>query len=392
MKKLLLATLVMTLAPFAHAELFSSGNSPTFFKSLVGSNMISSYASLPMNGKLADDRFGWSESYWPSNKGGIAYRWNHPDPKPFKYKYVSKAEVMSMSQEQMGQLSPSELYDLANGDYNFSLTKRVLSLVSPRDTWWEGICHGWAQAAINYPEPDQVVVTNKDGLKVPFGSSDVKALLAFHEAYNFRGGNTWAFLGVRCKTPGKVPGEGDDRDSYTGFPELALRDSPECRDVNAGAFHVVISNMIGIHGAGFVADIDRFNDVWNQPVTGYNSSYVKDEEVMPEHRSQGISRRVHVKTKMGYGEELKFWTPELAATGIKNFVSKQPVTGTVHQEFRYKDYEYILELNSRGDVVGGEWISETRPDFMWLYGRASKFKNSPMPMAALEKIYRPVKR
>ncbi len=391
MKKMMMAAL-LSIAPLAQAELFSSGNSPTFFKSLVGSNMILSYSFLPLNGRLADDRLGWSESYWPSNKGMIAYRWNHPDPKPFKYKYLSRSEVMSMREEELGQLSPAELYDIAQGDYNFSLTKRVFSLVSPRDTWWEGICHGWAQAAINYPEPDRVTVSNPDGIRVPFGASDVKALLAFHEAYNFRGGNNWAFLGVRCKTPGKVPGEGDDRDSYTGFPEPALRNSDECRDVNAGAFHVVISNMIGIHGAGFVADIDRFNDVWNQPVTGYNTTFVQNEEVLPQHAAQGIARRVRVKTKMQYGEELKFYTPELGATGIHNFVSKEPVTGTIHQEFRYKDYEYIIELNSNGNVIGGEWISETRPDFMWLYGRSAKFKNSPMPMHGLEKIYRPVKR
>lgn len=278
------------------------------------------------------------------------------------------------------------------GDYNFSLTKRVLGLVSPRDTWWEGICHGWAQAAINYPEPDQVTVTNPDGIKVPFGSSDVKALLAFHEAYNFRGGNSWAFLGKRCKVAGKVPGEGDDRDSYTEFPAPEFRNSDDCRDVNAGAFHVVITNMIGIHGAGFVADIDRFNDVWNQPVTAYNTSYDKDEEVRPEDRAFGIARRIRVRTRMTYGEELKFYTPELAATGIQNFVSKLPVTGTIHQEFRHKDYEYIVELNDRGDVIGGEWVSETRPDFLWHYSRAKKFKNSPMPVSGLEKIYRPVKR
>lgn len=385
--------LCLSLAPNAFAELFGGGSHPSNFNRIAGINIMTDFNFLPLRGKLSDDRLGWSETYWPSNRGGIAYRWNHPDPQPFKYKLYSKEELKRMNQKELGELSPAELYDIANSDYNYTVTRRAFGLYSTRDTWWEGICHGWAQAAINYPEPAPVTITNNDGISVPFGSSDVKALLAMHEAYNYKG-QKFAFAGKRCRVNGKVEGESDDRDhpSNRNFPPLELANSEECRDVNAGAFHVIISNMIGLLGKGFVADVDRFNDVWNQPITNYEAVIVGEEPGGALWEAQGVSRRLRVQMKMTYGEELQFYTPELAAQGKKNFVSKLPVTGTPHQEFKSKNYEYILELNSAGKIVGGEWISQTRPDFMWLYGRSEKFKNAPIPLSNLKYIYRPVRR
>lgn len=392
MKFFFLCSLMLATAP-SWAEPWDRGSHPANFNRIAGMSIVTDFNSLPKNGRLSDDRLGWSESYWPSNKGGIAYRWNHPDPQPFKYRLLSKEELLRMSQQEIGQLSPAELYDISNNDYNYSLTKRALRLYSPRDLWWEGICHGWAQAAINFPEPEPVVLTNKDGIKVPFGSSDVKSLLAMHEAYNFKG-ETFAFAGRRCKVNGKVEGEGDDRDrpEHRAYPAPELAESPDCKDVNAGAFHVIMANMLGFLGKGFVADIDRFNDVWNQPITGYTSEIVAEEPVSAGQRSQGIARRVRVKMAMEYGEELKFFTPQLAAEGHQNFVSKLPVTLTPHQKFLKKNYEYIVEINGKGQVVGGEWITQTRPDFMWMYARSKNFKSSPVPLTHLKHIYRPLRR
>ena len=243
-----------------------------------------------------------------------------------------------------------------------------------------------------------MTVTNQDGIKVPFGASDVKALLSMHEAYHFRTpkygypSRNFGFVGEKCKAEGKVPGEGDSRDANTNPPAPALANSTACRDVNAGAFHIVLANVIGIAGKGIVADIDRFNDVWNQPIPAFTAKIGADLPVGPEHQALGIVRRVKVDMKMYYGEELKFYTPELAAQGKKNFVSKLPVTGTPHQLTLNRDYAYILELNASGTIIGGEWITETRPDFISMYRRDKEFRDRPVPLAALKSIYRPLKR
>src|SRR5690606_6765188 len=131
---------------------------------------------------------------------------------------------------------------------------------------------------------------------------------------------------------------------------------------------------------------------WNQPVTSYESSIVSEELVDPLHREYGVARRLRMQTKFTYGEELKFWTPEAEAAGAKNFVSKKPVTGTIHQEFRHKNYEYILELDENGNVIGGEWVTQTRPDFIWMITRDRSFNDAPYPLKGLNFIYRPVKR
>jgi Transglutaminase elicitor len=393
MKSLLLASM-MIVSSTAFAELYDGGSHPANFTRLAGGiQIITNFKNLPKTGKLSDDRLGWSESYWPSNKGGVAYRWNHPDPRPFKYRLHTKDELMKMSQDELSKLSPAELYDISNDDYNYSLTRKALSLYHTGDLWWEGICHGWAQAAINYPEPEPIVYTNKSGIKVPIGASDVKALLAMHEAYNYKG-EKFGFAGRRCKVKGKVDGEADDRDHPRDrlYPAFAEAESPDCRDVNAGAFHVIISNMIGLHGKGFVADIDRFNDVWNQPIVGYKTSILSEESIPETLRTSGVVKRMKVKLEMTYGEELKFYTPELEAQGHRNFVSKSPVTNTPHQKFLSRNYEYFVDLNNAGNVIGGEWITQTRPDFMWLYGRSTGFKNSPMPLSHLRHIYRPLRR
>lgn len=392
MKSLLLASMMIASCT-AFAELYDGGSHPANFSRIAGMTPITAFDMLPRQGRLSDDRLAWSETYWPSNKGGIAYRWNHPDPQPFKYKLYSKEELMRMSQEQLSQLSPAELYDISNDDYNYTLTRKAFSLYTSHDMWWEGICHGWSQAAINYPEPAPIVFTNQAGIQVPMGSSDIKALLAMHEAYNYKG-EKFAFAGRRCRVNGKVVGEADDRDppANRAYPANELAESPDCRDVNAGAFHVIITNMIGLLGKGFVADIDRFNDIWNQPLYSYKADIIGEEAVDSVHALQGVSRRVRIKLSMTYGEELKFYTPELAAAGNLNFVSKFPVTNTPHQKFLSRNYEYIVELNSAGNVIGGEWVTSTRPDFMWLYGRSAEFKNSPIPLAHLKHIYRPVRR
>jgi len=191
---------------------------------------------------------------------------------------------------------------------------------------------------------------------------------------------------------GKVPGEGDNRDRNTNPPSPEDANSPDCKDVNAGAFHVVLSNMIGIHGRGFVADVDRYNDVWNQPITSYESTIVGEEAISDFESSQGVARKLRIKTKMTYGEELQFRTPERIAAGLNNFVSKDPVTGTAHQAFRFKPYEYYVELDAAGKVIGGSWITETRVDFMWMFQRSTAFKHSPIPLGRLGKIYTPVRR
>jgi hypothetical protein len=385
--KSLIALALLSLTTSSFAERFTKNNDPKLFNPVAINPMNTDFASLPLEGKLKDSTLGWSETYWPSNVGGIAYRWNSKNPQPFKYKLLTRQEVLAATQEQLSELSPAELYDIAMGDYNYTLTKKVLKSTSPKELWWEGICHGWSQAASNYPEPAPVVVVNKDGVKVPFGSSDVKGLLSLHDANNSKG--FFVRVGDRCDVRGKVKGEESPEDGPISPPSERDANKPKCSDVNAGAYHVVISSMIGINSQGFVADVDRFNDVWNQPVKEYASEVVGSEPVSDAEAKTGVKSKLRVKTKMIYGEELDFYTPELEAEGEVHFVSKEPVSNTIHEKTRFKVYEYILELDVNGKIIGGSWITETRPDMLWTKKKDDAFRDGKYPLSGLNKIYKP---
>jgi hypothetical protein len=395
----------LTLATAAMAEKFDRANNPTYFNLVAKSPIVLKFSELPLKSKLRDERMGWSENYWRSDYGGVAYRWNDPGTRwasvmengkekkvPLRYKILTKDEVMKMSEADLEKLSAAELYDIATGDYNFTLTKKILSMNSPNDLWWEGICHGWSLAASNYPEPDKVLVTNKDGIQVPFGSSDVKGLLSLHDAYNSKG--LYTRIGARCSAWGKVEGEAFEEDGDVGTPNAKQANAPACRDVNAGAFHAVLASMIGINSQGFVADIDRFNDVWNQPIKAYDSTILGSEEVSAQDIKNGIAQKVRVKTEMTYGDELEFYSDELAAEYAKKgehtgWVSKEPVTGTDMQTDGVRNYEYVLELDKNGVIIGGEWISESRPDMLWMKRKDDKFRNGKFNLEGLNKIYKP---
>jgi hypothetical protein len=50
-----------------------------------------------------------------------------------------------------------------------------------------------------------------------------------------------------------------------------------------------------------------------------------------------------------------------------------PANGTDLQTFKDNDYEYYLDTDRRGNIIGGEWISEVRPDFLWIMKPVIKF-------------------
>jgi hypothetical protein len=374
----------------AHAEPWNKDNNPNFFNAVANSPMRMDFDSLPLVGKLKDDRLAWSETFWPANLGGVAFRWNSATPQPFTFKLKTKEELLRMSEAELSELSPAELYDISQGNYNYPLTKKVLKANKPDDLWWEGICHGWALAAAHYPEPAAVLITNKDGIKVPFGSSDVKGLLALHDAHNSKG--TYARVGERCGENGKVDGEAFPEDGVV--PQITQRQAnkAECADVNAGAFHIIITNMIGINSQSFVADVDRYNDVWNQPIFGYKTEIVGNVALSAQDIRNGVAQKIQVKNDMSYGDELEFYSKELEDEGIIEFVSKLPVTGTPHQLYSTRNYEYVLELDARGSIIGGTWISETRPDMIWMKKKDQRFMNGKYNLEGLNRIYRPVSR
>ena len=52
----------------------------------------------------------------------------------------------------------------------------------------------------------------------------------------------------------------------------------ECKDTNAGAFHIVIANQIAHMDEGFIVDVTRDAEVWNQAVQGFDVKEIETKE------------------------------------------------------------------------------------------------------------------
>jgi hypothetical protein len=288
---------------------------------------------LPTSGQ--SPKTPWSDTYWPSYQGGIANRWqdeknNYPG---FDYK-LYKLEELKNGSVDLNILSPAEKFDIFNSRYDYPLLNSEWQRCNPSDAGWEGICHGWTPAAIHYEEPNNVTMKNKDGLEIPFGSSDVKALLSYFLAQFASGHEKTQFIAERCNTDiKKNPKEAD---------------SPECSDANPGTFHVMLTNMIGLASTAFTCDIDRSFEVWNQPITKYE--YTLGNTSAPTNTSApGTVKEQSVSFTMYYVKE----------------TSASP---TAHKPLILnKKYNYLLDLDADGNILGGSYDKNQwdRVDFMW---------------------------
>lgn len=337
-------------AAFTFAGGWKASSSP----SMLNSNYNPNFASLPLEGRVGGGHTPWSDTYWPNSQGGIAYRWNHPNPQPFRYQILNEAAVRSMSPEQIAQLSPAEKFDIVRGRFDFPLTRWVLKSNSPDAPSWHGMCHGWAPGAINHPEPaPKTVVAN--GVTIPFGSSDVKALISYYYGSQAYGQRQVRQLGRRCNGGGI-------------FNRRSCRD-----DVNAGAFHIVLANQLGLMNEGLVADVSEGRQVWNQPVVGFTSRIV-GERGASRKSAPGTVKEIRLQTRMDY-------TVEIGAKW-------DPVVGTSSQAERSKHFDYWLELNSAGNIIGGSYESGSAetPDFLWTV-KPMQFTGD---FSALNDIYDPI--
>ncbi len=297
-----------------------------------------SFGSLPLKGHAADPQKLWANDYWPRKRGSINYRWNSSHPIGFKLVSPGREEAMRMTQAELAALAPSEKLDILNGNYDYPLKEEVDEMASPQAPLWHGICNGWSPAAINHNEPVPKTLMNPDGIAVPFGSSDIKAILSYFYAYKHEVKSTHQ-MGRRCN----------------------FWIEPNCHDdLNAGAFHIVLTNKVGIEGSSFIADVERGRAVWNHAVNEFSTVIVSENLAPADDSAPGTVRRVRVKTDMTF------------VMGIKKN-SWQPVMGTEDHINDVRHYEYYLELNRSGEIIGGEWISKARPDFMWLMEKAEKF-------------------
>jgi hypothetical protein len=159
-----------------------------------------------------------------------------------------------------------------------------------------------------------------------------------------------------------------DYQSQKAESERIFLYNKECRDTNAGSFHLVLAQYLSdLQGPtakrGFVMDVTREDQVWNQPVYGFESTIASVENVaniddpLKAFRAEGTVQIAKVTTKVYYGLENGPYV-DYDESSSSNITSKE--------------YRYTLEIDADGWVIGGEWdvsasswSSSPAPDFLW---------------------------
>jgi hypothetical protein len=352
-----LAVLFIFISLPVLAENWDSDNDPRIFDS----NYEYRLNALPLKAVLPLNKTPWASSFWPRKKGGINYRWNTVNPTGYIVQ-PSRGTVKAMSKEAIATLSPAEKFDLVQGHYDYPLSSRVLANANPKAKDFEGICDGWTASAIQFSEPSPVEVTNPDGIVIPFGTSDVKALMSYDVSINFEPGALRpTFVGGYCSTPWGM--------------RLGLNN---CRDINPGAFHVILANQIALKKEAFGVDIDPGKETWNQPVYGF------EYEIRGMTTADHAARAYVVHAKLMYAED----DPD--APNEKKVFTWTPTVGTADYMGSVMELDYILEVDGAGRISGGSWIDKSKgnhPDLFWMPTAKIEFTHEFRDV--LKQIYKP---
>ena len=327
----------------------------------------------------------WSGDYWPTYRGGLGSRYDaneFPEGADFneylKFYETQYYPIDFNNLKSVDALSASEKYDIILGDEDFSLTKwsweqskNARNERGEVETWF-GLCHGWAPAAYMLPRPTKTIkvpIKNFQGKSFDLNlyPDDIKGLATLlwattpsQEVYG---------IGGRCNEKNPTM---DDHGRLT---------QSGCFDVNPGTWHIAITNQIGNLSRSFVMDATFDYEVWNQPVVSYNVRYFhpenKDEAENPNEVTMPIKdylsdnfkkyRNPQTKYVVGVSMEVLYTVENSATHDLTNDENQDNTTSVI--------YLYDLELDEKGNIIGGEWYQNTHPDFLWTPEHTSRARS-----------------
>lgn len=351
------------------------------FKVIVGAGKkLTNVMAIDKSLTVGDAKFEpWSDSYWPTYKGGIAARYSDPS-RPntnswvsYHSHFLSRPPSAMVASGNISQLSPAEKYDLLIGDSSWALTRSMWEKgAKAMREWgvvstWTGICHGWAGAIhVGTPRPDKgVTVTDvHNRYTIHFYPFDIMALVSYHYS---KMGTGDLFTGRRCRNP--APRREGDR----------IIDG-SCFDANPMTWHLSVVNRLGGEGKPFVMDTSANTQVWNYAIDSYQMSYfnpltlehsaVIDDAMVAVENYPNDPYKKYRSPKARYivGIEMDAFHPGAIT----------PHSGLpVRQNLERKHFVYDLELDANRNIVGGEWHTDTAPDFLWRLPDDSNPYNSP---------------
>jgi hypothetical protein len=414
--------------------------------------LVTKLSDLPAVGDVVQGggHTPFSDTYWPDTDMGIAARYADVDGNPTDQNKRSTIvlnaenrnacsgfdcrptldELRVWPQKAIDALSPAEKFDIANGEYNYPLTHRVTKRLNGDGNGSYGICHGWAPAASNYSEPLPVTYVNKDGIRVNWGTSDVAGIMSFYYAFE---ASEFDETGVKNSTK-NIPGM-----VFFDYRVIGLRcKTHHCKNtVDPAAFHLAMTNLMGLNHRSFEVQQNNGDDMWNQPTLGYASVI---SEPKPIGGPLGVVAEVDVTTDLYFTDDTEpFHLPkngtlsldEIASSvdgyerlglsqamspGGFNIISKDNnnrgcidvlkfrIDGILfdycHAGVDSRHLTYSLQLDAQGNIVSGNWTGDSKNKienqigFIWrasrvpFRGKYQVLNNLYKPLEDATNVYR----
>jgi len=174
----------------------------------------------------------------------------------------------------------------------------------------------------------------------------------------------------------------------SGLASKARHDAnqPSCMGVNAGTFHVVMTNQLGLMQKGFELDKTRDGQIWNQPARGYSYEILGYSGPLSTSAT-GTAKTVKISAKLEFADDTMYgwayWNPtlkglfgpmdsgfaaeyDLYQKMLVNQGDQDKVLPYPTNVIDYAQYVYTLDLDSNGNIIGGDWLTLDRPDTLWI--------------------------
>lgn len=269
----------------------------------------------------------WNGYYWPYKQGGML------------------AKLFDSKESPLDKLQ--QLYKKRGKETEFVET--FLPWINFKTSWladdvWAGYCNGMAEAAFVVPVKNKAV--SLEG--ITFHPHEVKALAAMlfvhSEGERYFAGKRAEWHSQRLDPSGR-PWDIEDRDT------------------NPGTFHIAMANMEA-HQTPLIVDVHQLSTVLNFPVKSFEvleSEVIKDPSIISQMKefNEKAVKFVKLKSRLTMADSHRV---SYEASGV---------------DYDYiQEYQYILELDAEGTILGGEWIEGSiaqHPDFIY----TRRFENAP---------------
>ena len=394
-----------TLGAVGQAEIINSRNSPANFRAWRtrdgevvpgGANFVESLAELPTDGKCKNRP--WADTYWPTYQNSICHRWQSNPPGETEAERflngLSPAEKYDVIFNNWDPTAVKDFqpYDASYGGFDYKPDSRYYDNLGPvaksvsarhgnkrtRDAaakgylnpdgtvnekgeeagvkdyggieTWFGLCHAWVPAAILEDEPLKAVKVDTEWGTMQVEVSDMKA---------------WAIACYQGSNSGFLGSRNNDKPDDVALEPNGRASDRAYRDVNPGAFHLCVTNRIGLQGRSMAEDRTAHYEVWNQPI----QEYACEIENITREEAVELANDGDNDADYDYNPNAsKFAKVSMSLDYItESHASTRPNAHHDGQE-RTDRYEYILEMDNSGNIIGGEWLGASKkdhPDFLW---------------------------